>query len=88
MCGIGFTMSLFIGELAFPHAPALIREAKLGILLGSFVAAVLGFLVLRLAPARRDMPDEERRIAHEIEADGDAARIEAEAHPSRSWTRS
>ena len=49
LCGIGFTMSLFIGGLAFPASPDLVEQAKLGVLAGSLVAAVLGFGVLRLA---------------------------------------
>jgi NhaA family Na+:H+ antiporter len=49
LAGIGFTMSLFIAALAFPLAPALVEEAKIGVLGGSFVSAVLGYLVLRLA---------------------------------------
>lgn len=48
LCGIGFTMSLFIGGLAFPDQPLLIEEAKIGILTGSAISAVLGFIVLRL----------------------------------------
>lgn len=47
LCGIGFTMSLFIANLAFPLAPNLIAAAKLGIVAGSSLAAVLGFVLLR-----------------------------------------
>ena len=52
LCGIGFTMSLFIAALAFPLRPELVEEAKLGVLAGSLVAAVLGFVVLRAAGRR------------------------------------
>ncbi len=49
LCGIGFTMSLFIGGLAFAD-PLLLAEVKIGVLGGSIASAVAGWLVLRLAP--------------------------------------
>lgn len=51
VAGIGFTMSLFVTELAFTHVEALALSAKLGILGGSFASAVLGLTVLRFAAA-------------------------------------
>lgn len=47
--GIGFTVSLFITELAFSDA-ALVSEAKVGILVASVLAATLGSLALRISP--------------------------------------
>jgi Na+:H+ antiporter, NhaA family len=54
LAGIGFTMSLFIGGLAFPGNELLIAEVKIGVLSGSILSAVVGFLVLRFAPFPRD----------------------------------
>jgi NhaA family Na+:H+ antiporter len=55
LCGIGFTMSLFIASLAYID-PLLYEEAVLGVLSASVIAAVLGYLWLRaVLPARRQM---------------------------------
>ncbi|ASV88437.1 na+/H+ antiporter NhaA (plasmid) [Ochrobactrum quorumnocens] len=48
LCGIGFTMSLFISLLAFNDA-LLQDEAKIGILIGSLIAGSAGFIILRFA---------------------------------------
>ncbi|HVZ00240.1 MAG TPA: Na+/H+ antiporter NhaA [Dongiaceae bacterium] len=52
LTGIGFTMSLFIGTLAFA-APEAAAPLRLGVLAGSILSAVAGYAVLRLAPAAR-----------------------------------
>ena len=53
LCGVGFTMSLFIGLLAFPGHAEWVDEVKIGVLAGSILSAIAGLLVLRLAPAKR-----------------------------------
>ncbi|WP_022681816.1 Na+/H+ antiporter NhaA [Sphingobium bisphenolivorans] len=57
LCGIGFTMSLFISGLAFAAHPHEGDAAKLGILLGSLVSAVAGFIVLRVVPGANNRND-------------------------------
>ena len=51
LCGIGFTMSLFIGGIAFTD-PQHADGVKVGVLMGSVAAAVAGFAVLRFAGPR------------------------------------
>ena len=52
LAGIGFTMSLFIGALAFED-PALLAATKMGVLAGSLISAILGAgLLLAVKPAR------------------------------------
>ncbi|MBC7799847.1 MAG: Na+/H+ antiporter NhaA, partial [Gemmatimonadaceae bacterium] len=56
LCGIGFTMSLFIGDLAFGQTPQG-DEVKLAVFVGSLVSAVVGLVILRLvSPLDRVVP--------------------------------
>jgi NhaA family Na+:H+ antiporter len=56
LCGVGFTMSLFIGGLAFEHvggdAATYLTTHRIGILSGSLIAGISGYLILKFAPSR------------------------------------
>lgn len=50
ICGIGFTMSLFIGTLAFQQdRPDIMPLVKIGVILGSLLSGLLGFFILKFA---------------------------------------
>ncbi|MEO8113999.1 MAG: Na+/H+ antiporter NhaA [Phenylobacterium sp.] len=54
LCGIGFTMSLFIGQLAFPLEDAALQaQVRVGVLAGSLASTVAGMAVLAWAQSRR-----------------------------------
>jgi NhaA family Na+:H+ antiporter len=52
LAGIGFTMSLFIGSLAFESAFEL-AQVRLGVICGTFISASLGYVILRYGPRDR-----------------------------------
>jgi NhaA family Na+:H+ antiporter len=48
LCGIGFTMSLFVGSLAFDtHGTVIVFDERIGIILGSLASGIVGYLILR-----------------------------------------
>jgi NhaA family Na+:H+ antiporter len=49
LCGVGFTMSLFIGELAFDGREQA-AAVRMGVIIGSLASATLGYLILRYGP--------------------------------------
>lgn len=49
LCGIGFTMSLFIATLSYFGNDELYNEAKIGVLSGTLVSLILGYVILRFA---------------------------------------
>jgi NhaA family Na+:H+ antiporter len=57
--GIGFTMSLFIASLAFSDS-ALLTAAKIGILAGSLLAGLIGFVILRRQREKMEIAADER----------------------------
>ena len=62
LAGIGFTMSLFIGSLAFA-TPNLETSVRVGVIMGSVISAILGVAILMTAPARPGSASASRRPA-------------------------
>ena len=62
LCGIGFTMSLFIGSLAFAASEAQ-AAIRVGVLTASLISAVLGYAILRFAPPKRESLNTGSKIA-------------------------
>lgn len=52
LSGVGFTMSLFIGNLAFQDATLYLNSAKIGIIAGSVLSGVLGYIFIKYASRR------------------------------------
>ena len=52
LTGIGFTMSLFVGNLAFVDNSQYIDGVKIGVLTGSLLSTIFGYLVLLLSSKR------------------------------------
>lgn len=54
LCGIGFTMSLFIGNLAFAEIPMYLDETKIGVLLGSLLSVLYGLIIIFISTKFRN----------------------------------
>ncbi|MEP5255661.1 Na+/H+ antiporter NhaA [Winogradskyella rapida] len=53
LAGIGFTMAIFIASLAFASSPEYVDSAKIGILIGSFISAIVGYVILHLTSPKK-----------------------------------
>jgi NhaA family Na+:H+ antiporter len=56
LAGIGFTMSIFISNLAFNSNGDLIQSSKVAVLIASILAAILGWLVLKTSMVKSELP--------------------------------
>lgn len=53
LCGVGFTMSLFLGTLSFPNDSALFVKVQLGVIIGSLFSGIVGAGILYIAFAKK-----------------------------------
>ena len=53
LTGIGFTMSLFVGNLAFSDSPNYLDGVKIGVLAGSFLSALIGYFMLFIVTRKK-----------------------------------
>ena len=56
LAGVGFTMSIFIANLAFSNNPEILGSAKIGILLASVIAGTLGYTIIRAVSKKQIQP--------------------------------
>jgi NhaA family Na+:H+ antiporter len=82
VAGIGFTVALFIATLAFPTSPALLDEAKFGILAASLMAGLVGGAVLRLT-RRVDLGDARRERSRDGRHEEGGTAPQVDASPAR-----
>ncbi|MFC2101108.1 Na+/H+ antiporter NhaA, partial [Bacteroidota bacterium] len=61
LSGVGFTMSLFIGGLAFNDNDIFMNSAKIGIIVGSVVSGVVGYIILRWSIIRKTVSNNKYR---------------------------
>lgn len=53
LCGIGFTMSLFLGTLSFPNENSYLAKVRLGVIIGSILSGLMGALILLISLNRK-----------------------------------
>ncbi|MBT4989457.1 MAG: Na+/H+ antiporter NhaA [Rickettsiales bacterium] len=78
LTGIGFTMSIFVGNLAFPNSEILINSSKIGVIFGSGLSAVIGYIVLQITCSKTPI-EEEANTEDMLVSKVDDTAIQAEA---------
>jgi len=58
LAGVGFTMSIFIANLAFVENVDFIDSAKIGILIGSFISGSIGYIIIKLSIRNKSLAHE------------------------------